>query len=256
MSDSSLRGKTAVVTGASRGLGRRIAQALAAHGARVAMLARSSADLTAAAAEIGSPAVAIECDVADPSSVKAAFAAVARQFGGMNLLINNAAITELHKVEHASDASLARELAVNLAGPIYCCREAIPLLRAAGDGDIVNVTSESVERPFPYLTVYSATKGGLETFSAGLRAEVRPDGIRVMVLRVGHLAESGITRNWAPDTLAEYMQAIKRSGHLADTNLNLAPATVAAALVNALAMPRDARIGLIDIRSNVPASAR
>jgi hypothetical protein len=77
-----------------------------------------------------------------------------------------------------------------------------------------------------------------------------------MVLRVGHLAESGITRNWPPDTLAEYMQAIKRSGHLADTNLNLAPATVAAALVNALAMPRDARIGLIDIRSNLPAGAR
>jgi len=247
----SLQDKTAVVTGASRGLGRRIAQTLAAQGARVALLARPSADLRQAADEIGSQATAIECDVSDPGSVRTAFASCVAEFGRLDILVNNAAITELHKIEHASDASIRSELAINLAGPMFCCREAVPLLRASGGGDIVNISSESMQSPFPFLSVYSATKAGLETFSTALRAELRADGIRVTVLRAGHIGESSISRHWPADTSAEWERALKASGHHASTGAPVSPLTIAAALIGILSLPREVNVDLLDIRSNL-----
>jgi NAD(P)-dependent dehydrogenase (short-subunit alcohol dehydrogenase family) len=250
-----LQGKAAVVTGASRGLGRRIAQALAAQGAHVALLARPSADLQAAAREIGERATAIECDVSDPTSVRAAFASCAHRMGRLDILINNAAISELHKVEHATDASIRNEIAINLAGPIFCCREAVPLLRASGGADIINISSEAVRAPFPFLSVYSATKGGLETFSAGLRAELRAEGIRVTVLRCGHVGESNIAQHWSAETSAEWEKALKSSGQHASTGAPVSPLTMADALINILLLPREVNVDLVDIRSNLPLDA-
>jgi meso-butanediol dehydrogenase / (S,S)-butanediol dehydrogenase / diacetyl reductase len=251
VTSTSLQGKTAVVTGASRGLGRRIAQALAAHGANVALLARPSADLQAAARDIGERAIAIECDVSDPDSVRTAFATCARKLGRLDILINNAGISELHKIEHATDASIRSEIAINLAGPIFCCREAIPLLRASGSADIINISSESVRAPFPFLSVYSATKGGLETFSAGLRAELLLEGIRVTVLRAGHVGESNISQHWSAETSAEWEKALKASGHHASTGAPVSPLTMADALINILLLPREVNVELMDIRSNL-----
>jgi meso-butanediol dehydrogenase/(S,S)-butanediol dehydrogenase/diacetyl reductase len=246
-----LQGKTAVVTGASRGLGRRIAQALAARGARVALLARPSADLQNTARAIGNQALAIECDVSEPPSVRAAFATCAAEYGRLDILINNAAVSDLHKIEQATDDSIRNELAINLAGPMFCCREAIPLLRASGGGDIVNISSEAASSPFPFLSVYSATKAGLETFSAGLRAELRPDGIRVTVLRAGHVGESNIARHWPADTSAAWEDALKASGHHAATGAPVPPLTIAAALIHTLCLPREVNVDLLDIRSNL-----
>jgi len=255
VTNTTLQGKVAVVTGASRGLGRRIAQALAAQGARVALMARPSADLQSVGREIGAQATAIECDVGDPSSVRDAFASCANRLGRLDILINNAAISELHKVEHATDASIRSEIAINLAGPIFCCREAIPLLRASGGGDIINVSSEAIRAPFPFLSVYSATKGGLETFSAGLRAELGSEGIRVTVLRSGHVGESSIAKHWSADTSAAWEQALIGSGHHASTGAPVSPLTMAAALINILLLPREVNVDLVDIRSNLPLAA-
>jgi NAD(P)-dependent dehydrogenase (short-subunit alcohol dehydrogenase family) len=251
MITTTLQGKAAVVTGASRGLGRRIAQALAAQGAHVALMARRSADLQNTAREIGERAIALECDVSDPASVTAAFAAFAARTGRLDILVNNAAISELHKIEHATDTSIRNEIAINLAGPIFCCREAIPLFRLAGGGDIVNISSESVGAPFPFLSVYSATKGGLETFSAGLRAEVRTEGIRVTVLRAGHVGESSIARHWSAETSAEWEKALTASGHHASTGAPVSPTIMADALINILLLPREVTVDLLDIRSNL-----
>jgi NAD(P)-dependent dehydrogenase (short-subunit alcohol dehydrogenase family) len=251
MTTSSLQGKAAVVTGASRGLGRRIAQALAAQGAHVGVLARRSADLQTTAREIGERAIALECDVSDPASVKSAFASFADRLGRLDILVNNAAISELHKIEHATDTSIRNEIAINLTGPIFCCREAIPLFRLAGGGDIVNISSESVSAPFPYLSVYSATKGGLETFSAGLRAEVRAEGIRVTVLRAGHVGESSIAQHWSAQTSAEWEKALAASGHHASTGAPVSPVTMANALIDILLLPREVNVDLLDIRSNL-----
>lgn len=247
--ETSLSGKVAVVTGASRGIGRRMAQALAAAGARVALFARASAQLDAMQRELGENALAVACDVSDPTAVKIAFGRTVEHFGRIDVLVNNAGICLLHKLEAASDTELRNEIDVNLLGPILCSREAIAHLRAAGGGDIVNVSSESVRLPFPYLTVYAATKGGLETFSAGLRSELRADGIRVTVLRAGNTDESSIASGWPEALRNEYLGVIEKSGHLAFTGVAASPQTLSRALVNVLTLPRDVNVDMIEVRA-------
>jgi NAD(P)-dependent dehydrogenase (short-subunit alcohol dehydrogenase family) len=183
-----LAGRVAAVTGASQGLGVAIARQLIEEGASVALLARSTDKLAAVAAELGGAALPVTCDVSDPDSVRRAFGQVAERWGHLNLLVNNAGIIGMALLETASDESILDQVSTNLVGPIVCARAAIPLLRAAGGGDIVNISSRSVELARPHLSVYSATKGGLETFSRTLAAELRPDAIRVSAIRVGPVA--------------------------------------------------------------------
>lgn len=243
-----LAGKVVAVTGASRGMGSVFARSLDAEGADVVLLARASDALDAMAAALPR-ALKIACDVADPAQVKAAFAAIGARHGRLDALINNAAICLLHKLEEATDDELLRETATNLIGPATCIREALPLLRAAGGGDIVNVSSESVRLPFPYLTFYAATKAGLETLSAGLRSELRPDRIRVTVLRSGSVSGGNIGASWAPERAAEFFKAAQESGHMAFTGHAISPQTTAGMLVELLLLPREANVDLIELRA-------
>ena len=183
-----LSGRVAAVTGASQGLGEAISRRLVAEGASVALLARSADRISALASELGERAVAIRCDVADAGSVKGAFERISSTFGRLDLLVNNAGIIGMALLESSSDEHITGQVATNLVGPILCSRAAIPLMRSAGGGDIVNISSRSVELARPSLSVYSATKGGLETFSRTLAAELRPDKIRVASIRVGPVA--------------------------------------------------------------------
>lgn len=249
MSEPQLQGRVAIVTGASRGLGQRIAEALAKEGVTVALLARNADAVAATAAAIGGGAFGLACDIGDPASVRAAFAEIVARAGRIDILVNNAAITELHAVEHASDESILSELAINLAGPIFCCRAAIPHLRTAGGGDIINISSESVRNPFPHLVVYAASKAGLETFSAGLRSELAPDEIRVTTLRVGHMGESGISAHWGPEARAAWNETIAKSGHLNFTGGSFNPSIAANALVDLVKMSRSVNVDLMEIRS-------
>jgi len=246
---SLLEGKTVIVTGASRGIGRVLAATLAKNGADVILLARASAELDAAGVAIGEAATAIACDVSDPDSVRAAFTAVASRFGKIDALINNAAICRPYLVEQASDADILAEVSVNLIGPILCARAVIPLLIASGGGDIINISSESVRMPFPHLTVYTATKAGLEAFSAGLRAELRHHGMRVTTMRLGNVLETGIARDWPAENAASLANALRQSGHLEFTGKGGSAATVSQALLNLLILPRDFNIDLIELRS-------
>ena len=243
-----LDGRIFAVTGASRGMGLRFARALAAEGAHVVLLARASEALDQAAGDMPN-ALALACDVGDPDAVRAAFRAIETRHGRLHGLINNAASCLLHKIEGSTDAEVRGEIDVNLAGPIYCIREAIPLLRAAGGGDIVNVSSESVHLPFPYLSLYAATKAGLETLSRGLRSELKPDGIRVTVLRSGHVAESSLGRTWDPARAQDFRETIIASGHAAFAGGAVAPETMAAMLVQMLRLPREANLDLVEMRA-------
>lgn len=243
-----LKGRIFAVTGASRGMGLRFARALAAEGTEVVLLARASAALDEAAGALPG-SLAIPCDVGDPGAVRKAFAAIKARHGHLDGLINNAAACLLHKIEESTDADIRSEIDANLAGPVYCIREAIPLLKAAGGGDIVNISSESVHHPFPYLSLYAATKAGLETLSKGLRSELKPDRIRVTVLRAGRVAESNIESNWAPDRLQAFFAAIQVSGHAAFTGSAVAPETMAAMLVQMLRLPKEANLDLVELRA-------
>ncbi len=184
----SLDGRVAVVTGASQGIGAAVAARLAEEGAAVVLIARSREKLEEVAASIGSAAVPLCCDVGNADTVRAAFGEIRELFGRVDVLVNNAGLIAMAYLEDAPDESVTSQIASNLTGPILCSRAAIPLLRASGGGDIINISSRSVELARPALSVYSATKGGLETFGRTLAAELRPVGIRVSSIRVGPVA--------------------------------------------------------------------
>lgn len=247
----SLAGKVGVVTGASRGLGRTLALALADEGVTIAMLARPSPALDEMAVLVPPPnGLVVPCDIADPTSVAAGFQAVVTRFGGIDILINNAAIYNLATVENLTNADISDQIGINLAGPIYAAREAIPHLRVRGGGDIINISSESVELPFPFLSVYAATKAGLETFSRALQAEVRNDKIRVSVLRSGRMADTAGQRDWAPAMQTRFFETIEKTGHAAIAGNSAASVeSMAEALIALLRLPPDLRASLIDLRA-------
>jgi NAD(P)-dependent dehydrogenase (short-subunit alcohol dehydrogenase family) len=245
-----LEGKTAMVSGGSRSLGLAIARALTAAGARVVITGRNAATMQAAAQKLGDRALPLEMNVRDPASVRAGFAQIERHFGRLDILINNAATGYFHRVEHAQDAALAAEVETNFLGPIYCIRSAVPLMRTAGGGDIINVTSESVNLPFPGLTVYAATKAGLENLSHGLRDELKPDGIRISVLRCGRMSDSGsgLFDHWTEAQRQDAMALWSGTGHLAMVGKSMAAESVAHAVLNALTLPPDAGLDLFEVR--------
>jgi meso-butanediol dehydrogenase / (S,S)-butanediol dehydrogenase / diacetyl reductase len=234
-----LAGKVAVVTGASQGIGASIARSLHDAGAAVALLARSGDKLDALAGELGNRALAVRCDVSDPDSVRSAFAAVGDRFDRLDALVNNAGVIGMSLLADAADDHVTSTVAVNLLGPMWCSRAAVPLLAAGGGGDIVNISSRAVELARPYLSVYAATKGGLETFTRTLAAEVRPQGIRVSSIRVGPTASepmpasetdvSQITEEW-----------VARGGPPPETPAPLE--SVAEAVLFILSRPRSWRI--------------
>lgn len=213
-----LDGKVAVVTGASSGSGRGIAKRFVEEGAQVVMLARGAERLREYAGELGERAVPIPTDVRDPDSVRATFAEVNERFGKLDVLINNAAVYRPCAVERLSDDDIAAQVGTNFLGPVYTCRCAIPLLRAAGAGDIVNVSSEATLDPFPMLSMYVATKAALEMFDRVLAEELVDDDIRVTTLVQGTAAGTGAGSTdwqWDPDHAAEATEMWQRKGYLA-----------------------------------------
>jgi NAD(P)-dependent dehydrogenase (short-subunit alcohol dehydrogenase family) len=249
-----LRGKVAIVTGGSRGMGRHFVDALVGEGASVAVLARASDELAAVAAGQQDAVLPIACDVGAPAQVAAAVAETVARFGRLDVLVNNAAVFAPFLIEQASDAEVERHVRANLLGPIWCIRAAIPHLRDTG-GQIVSITSESVRMPFPYLTVYAATKAAVETLSQGLRDELRDEGIRVSVLRSGSVAGGSGGRDWDADIAGAFFQKITRTGHAAFAGAAVAPETMARTLVAMLALPRDVNLDLVEARAALPLAA-
>jgi meso-butanediol dehydrogenase / (S,S)-butanediol dehydrogenase / diacetyl reductase len=184
----SLKDRVAVVTGASKGIGVAIARRLSAEGAAVALLARRGSSLRELAGDLGPAATAFTCDVSDPDSVTETFKRIEGRYQSIDLLVNNAGLIGMSLLADASDDHVLGQVGTNLVGPILCSRAAIPLLQTSNGGHIINISSRSVELARPYLSVYSATKGGLEVFSRTLAAELRPQGIRVSCIRVGPVA--------------------------------------------------------------------
>jgi len=249
-----LAGKAAIVTGASKGLGRAFAETLIGAGAKVAALARASAELD----ELGrTPGIlAIACDMAEPAQVRGAIDQVAAHFGRIDIVVNNAAITSLLPLENASAADIEREYAVNLLGPANASSAAIQHLRAAGGGDLVFISSESVRVHFPFLSLYASSKAGLESLAAELRNELRAQGTRVTILRSGSVdTNSALRATWPEDRLQHFASEAARLGSMEFTGTPVSMATMAQTLLALLTLPRDVNIDLVEARGRAPRSA-
>lgn len=203
--------KTIVITGAGDGLGRALARRFAADGETVILLGRTLAKVQAVADELGAPHFALECDVGKPDSVRAAFAAIAGRHPKIDVLINNAAIFEPFTLAEARDDQIGAQLMTNLAGPIFCSREALPLLR--GGGHIINVSSESVPVKMPMLWMYAGSKAGLEYVSDMWSRELEGEGVRVTVVQAGQMMDETKTgSNWPMDVAMRFAQENAKVG--------------------------------------------
>jgi len=175
--------RTAVITGASSGIGEATARALAGDGHRVALLARRAARVGALADELGNGAIAIEVDVTDRDSVVAAAERVQRELGGADILINNAGVMLTAPFSSDQREEHRRMVETNLLGAMTTTEVFLDQLRDGG-GDLVNVSSVAGRVAPPGFAAYAATKWGINGWSEALRVELQPD-IRVTVIEPG-----------------------------------------------------------------------
>ena len=184
-----LTGRIAIVTGGTRGIGRAIAKSLAGAGVKVAITARNEKEIAGAVAKLndigGGKVAGHVCDVRDYEQVKSAFANIAADFGGVDILINNAGIGIFAPVESMSVEDFRAVLETNVFGVFYCCHEAIPLMKQRGGGYIINISSLAGTNAHPEMAAYNASKFGLNGFSEALMQEVRHDGIKVSYIMPG-----------------------------------------------------------------------
>jgi len=184
-----LSGKIAVVTGGTKGIGRGIAEALVRKGVNVCISARNDDEIQQAIAALngldGGKALGFVCDVRDDVQVKSLFERTTAEFGGIDILINNAGVGMFAPVEEMSPQNFRAILETNLCGVFYCCHEAIPLMKKRGGGYIINISSLAGANPHPRMAAYNASKFGLNGFSEALMQEVRHDGIKVSYIMPG-----------------------------------------------------------------------
>lgn len=185
-------GTRALVTGASRGIGRALAQRLAARGARLGLLARSEAELAQLAAELpavaAGPHVALPCDVGAREQVDAAVARFAAEAGGLDLAIANAGIAHYGPFGELDPGLVERMTRINWLGTVWTVRAALQPMLAAGRGHVVVVSSGAGQRAFPDAAVYGATKAAQRAFGEALRHELDGTGVSLTVAYPGEIA--------------------------------------------------------------------
>jgi NAD(P)-dependent dehydrogenase (short-subunit alcohol dehydrogenase family) len=191
-----LTGRVAIVTGAAQGLGAEYAQALAAQGA--AVVAADVADATAVVEIItasGGNAIALKVDVTDAASVRQMIDEAVRQFGGLDILINNAALFSklpLRRFEDIDSAEWDRVMAVNVRGTFECSKAAVSVMRKKRYGKIINIGSGTVFKGSPLRLHYVASKGAIVAMTRCLARELGDDGIRVNTLAPGQTMTEAI----------------------------------------------------------------
>jgi NAD(P)-dependent dehydrogenase (short-subunit alcohol dehydrogenase family) len=181
----SLNGKVAVVTGGARGIGQATARALAREGAVVAIGDLDEAGAQAAAAELGGAALGLRLDVTDRPAFAAFLDEVERRLGPLDILVNNAGIMPVTPLDEEDDASVTRQLEINLHAVIFGTQQAMRRMRPRNTGHIVNVASLAGRAAAPGLATYCATKHGVIGLSEAVRGELRGTGVEVTVVMPG-----------------------------------------------------------------------
>ncbi len=231
---------TALVTGATEGIGRAIAFALGAAGHQVGVCARTPANvdrLLKDLAAAGITAAGIACDVGDPAQVAALVAHVTQRLGPVDVLVNNAGIGVLKPFAELSLAEWDAIIATNLRSLYLVTSAVLPGMRQRKQGDVINISSLAGKRGFPGGTAYSASKHAVMGFSESLNLEVRKEGIRVVAVCPGSV-----------DTKIIQAQTLFEK----DPNKILKPEDVAAMVLAVLQLPRRATVTEFEIRPSDP----
>jgi short-subunit dehydrogenase len=206
------KGRTALVTGASRGIGPLIAHQLADRGGHVVLTGRSASDLKAVTVELsaaGADVSFIPADLTQPGAAEALVRAIEDQRGGIDMLVNNAGGDPLREFHTMTIEENLRTLQLNLIAPLALSHAVLPGMLARGRGHIVNVSAMAGRVSFPYTEVYAAAKDGLIGFTRVLRADYHPRGISASVLILGAIRGAGQGQRMLDDS------GMKASGFMA-----------------------------------------
>ena len=192
---SELRGKVAIVTGASKGIGAAIAKRLAAAGASVVVnyaSSREGADrVVAEIAGKAGKAIAVKADVSKAADVQRLFDATKKAFGSLDVLVNNAGVYGFAPLEEVTEDEFHREFNINVLGVLLASREAMKYFGPHG-GSVINISSMASMSPTPTAVVYSATKGAVDTITRVLAKELGPKKIRVNAINPGGVETEGV----------------------------------------------------------------
>jgi NAD(P)-dependent dehydrogenase (short-subunit alcohol dehydrogenase family) len=213
----SLTGKVAVITGGARGIGRATAQALVREGARVAIGDVDGAAAERTAAELGAGTLGLQLDVTDLPAFTTFLDDVEARLGPIDVLVNNAGIMPITSLEAESDASINRQLEINLRAVIHGTREAMRRMRPRRTGHIVNVASLAGKAGYPLLATYSATKHAVVGLSEAVRFELDGSGVEISCVMPGivntelaaGMKESRVKNLQPEDVAAEIVSALK-----------------------------------------------
>ena len=234
----SLEGKTAIVTGGTKGIGFAIAESLLKNGSKVFVCGRDKRDLNQAVewlSKLGSVEGDL-CDVRSEDQVRMLIAECERRLGGLDILVNNAGIGYFDKtVEDLSGDEFRQTLETNLNGVFYACHYAIPLMKKRGGGYIFNISSLAGQNAHPKMAAYNASKFGLNGFSEALMQEVRQDNIKV-----SYICPGSVNTAFGGDT---------------PSNANawqLQSADIAQVVISLLEMPERALPSKVEIRPSKP----
>src|SRR2546430_15135351 len=234
-----LNGKVAIVAGGSKGIGRGIADALVREGVNICISARSRSEIDKTASELeplGKGRIrGVVADVRNYEQIKALFDLTITEFGGLDILINNAGIGLFQTVEEMPPDDFRAVLETNLFGVFYCCHEAIPLMRKRGRGYIINISSLAGANAHPQMAAYNASKFGLNGFSEALMQEVRHDGIRVSYIMPG-----SVNTEFGGDSPAE------------DKSWQLQPSDIARVVIDLLHHDERSHPSPVEIRPSKP----
>ncbi len=202
--------KVALVTGAARGIGLAAAKRFLAEGWRVALLDIEGELLDSAVATLADPdhTLALHCDVSDAAQVATAMDELAKRFGRLDALVNNAGIAVFAPIMETADADWNRILAVNLTGPFLCTKAAVPLMCQAGGGAVVNITSISAVRASTLRAAYGTSKAGLAHLTKQLAVELASLDIRVNGVAPGPVDTAMAKAVHTPQIRADYHDAI------------------------------------------------
>lgn len=202
MDPSVYQGSVVIITGASSGIGREMARQLASAGARLVLAARNSAELEAAAMECrhaGGQALVFPLDVSDPQQCKAMVEAAVREYGRIDMLVNNAGITMWVKAEEVQDISIFEKIMrVNYLGSVYCTIHALPYLKKSR-GRIVAVSSLTGKSGVPTRSGYAASKHAMVGFFDSLRIELSGSGVSVTIVYPGFVSTGIQARGFGAD---------------------------------------------------------